>query len=69
MQVLVFVNLMEMCLGDQQYITLLFYLNNICVFSSTIDEMLNIVGLALGCFKEFNLKILNQRRLISSNQA
>ena len=24
--------LMEMCLGDQQYLTLLFYLNDICVF-------------------------------------
>ena len=26
-----FCHLMEMCLGDQQYLTLLFYLNNICV--------------------------------------
>ena len=36
-----FCHLMEMCLGDQQYITLLFYLNNICVFSSTVNEMLD----------------------------
>ena len=48
---------MEMCLGDQQYITLLFYLNDICVFSSTINEMLDRVGLVLGQLKEFNLKI------------
>ena len=49
--------LMEMCLGDQQYITLLFYLDDICVFNSTIDEMLNRLGLVLSNLKEFNLKI------------
>ena len=49
--------LMEMCLGDHQYITLLFYLDDICVFSSTIDEMLDRVSLVLGHLKEFNLKI------------
>ena len=52
-----FCRLMEMCLGDQQYITLLFYLDDICVFSSTVDEMLDHVGLVLNHLKEFNLKI------------
>ena len=52
-----FCQLMEMCLGNQQYITLLFYLNNICVFSSTVDEMLDHVGLVFNDLKEFNLKI------------
>ena len=52
-----FCHLMEMCLGDQQYITLLFYLNDICVFSSTINEMLDRVGLVLCHLKGFNLKI------------
>ena len=52
-----FCMLMEMCLGDQQYITLLFYLNDICVFSSMVDEMLDRMGLLLNCLKEFNLKI------------
>ena len=52
-----FCRLMEMCLGDQQYITLLFYLNDICMFSSTVDEMLDTVGLVLDRLKEFNLKI------------
>ena len=33
-----FCHLMEMCLGDQQYVTLLFYLDDICVFSSSVDE-------------------------------
>ena len=49
--------LMEMCLGAQQYITFLFYLDDICVLSSTVNEMLDCVGLVLNCLKEFNLKI------------
>ena len=52
-----FCRLMEMCLGDQQYITLLFYLNDIYVSSSNIDEMLDRIGLVLNQLKEFNLKI------------
>ena len=52
-----FCHLMEMCLGDQQYLTLLFYLNNICVFSSSIDEMLNRVEMVLKHLQDFNLKI------------
>ena len=52
-----FCRLMEMCLGDQQYIMLLFYLNDICAFSSTVNEMLDHVGLVPNCLKEFNLKI------------
>ena len=52
-----FCRLMEMYLGDQQYITFLFYLNNICVFSSMVNEMLDHVGLVLNYLKEFNLKI------------
>ena len=52
-----FCRLMEMCLGNQQYITLLFYLDNICVFNSTVNEMLDCIGLVLNHLKEFNLKI------------
>ena len=52
-----FCHLMEMCLGDQQYLTLLFYLNDICVFSSSIDEMLDRIELVLKCLQDFNLKI------------
>ena len=33
--------LMEMCLGDQQFVTLLLYLDGICVFAATIDKMLD----------------------------
>ena len=52
-----FCHLMEMCLGDQQYVTLLFYLNDICAFGSSIDEMLDRIALVFQCLKEFNLKI------------
>ena len=52
-----FCHFMEMCLGDQQYLTLLFYLDDICIFSSSIDEMLNRVKMVLKCLQDFNLKI------------
>ena len=52
-----FCHLMEMCLGDQQYVTLLFYLDDICIFVSNIDEMLDCIGLVLDQLKNFNLKI------------
>ena len=32
-----FCHLMEMCIGNQQYVTLLFYLDDICVFAETAD--------------------------------
>ena len=49
--------LMEMCIGDQQYITLLFYLDDICVFAETADQMLDRIQFTFGRLKEFNLKI------------
>ena len=49
--------LMEMGLGDQQYLTLLFYLDDICVFSSSANEMLDRIALVFGHLKEFNLKM------------
>ena len=58
-----FCHFIEMYLGDQQYITLLFYLDDICVFSSMIDKMLDRVGLVLGHLKEFNLKIKPKKTL------
>ena len=53
--------LMEMFLGDQQHLTLLFYLDNICVFSSSIDEMLNRVEMVLEHLQDFNLKIKEKK--------
>ena len=52
-----FCRLMEMCIGDQQYITLLFYLDDICIFAETADQMLDRIELVFSCLKEFNLKI------------
>ena len=52
-----FCHLMEMCIGDQQYITLLFYLDDICVFPETADQMLDRIQLVFNRLKEFSLKI------------
>ena len=37
-----FCHLMEQCLGDQQIVILLLYLNDICIFVPTIDDMLGL---------------------------
>ena len=52
-----FCHLMEMCIGDQQYITLLFYLDDICVFTETVDQMLDRIQLVFHHLKEFSLKV------------
>ena len=52
-----FSHLMEMCLGDQQFVTLLLYLDDICVFATSIDEMLDCIELVFKWLEEFNLKI------------
>ena len=36
-----FCHLMEQCLGDQQFVTLLLYLDDICIFAPTINDMLD----------------------------
>ena len=52
-----FCRLMEMCIGDQQYVMLLFYLDDICIFMETADQMLDHIELVFSHLKEFNLKI------------
>ena len=52
-----FCRLMEMCIGDQQYVTLLFYLDDICIFTETADQMLDRIEFVFSHLKEFNLKI------------
>ena len=52
-----FCHLMMMCIGDQQYVTLLFYLDDICIFVETADQMLDRIELMFSHLKEFNLKI------------
>ena len=49
--------LMEQCLGDQQFVTLLLYLDDICIFVPTIDKMLDRIQLVFDRLKKFNLKI------------
>ena len=49
--------LMEMCLGDQQFITLLLYLDDICIFTANVDEMLDQIEMVFGRLKGFSLKI------------
>ena len=52
-----FCHLMEMCIRDQQYVTLLFYLDDICVFAEMADQMLDQIELVFSRLKEFHLKI------------
>ena len=52
-----FCHLMEQYLGDQQCVTLLLYLDDICIFAPTIDDMLDHVELVFNRLKQFNLKI------------
>ena len=52
-----FCRLMEMCIGDQQYVTLLFYLDDICIFTEMADQMLDRIEFVFSHLKEFNLKI------------
>ena len=48
---------MEQCLGDQQFVTLLLYLDDICIFAPSIEEMLDDIELVFNRMKEFHLKI------------
>ena len=52
-----FCHLMEQCLGDQQFFTLLLYLNDICIFAFTINDMLDWIELVFDRLKQYNLKI------------
>ena len=52
-----FCRLMEMCIRDQQYVTLLFYLNDICVFAESADQMLDRIELVFSWLHEYHLKI------------
>ena len=49
--------LMEQCSGNQQFVTLSLYLDDICIFAPTIDDMLDQTELVFDRLKQFNLKI------------
>ena len=52
-----FCHLMAQCLGDQQSVTLLLYLDDICIFAPTIDDMLDQTELVFDRLKQLNWKI------------
>ena len=51
-----FCHLMEQCLGDQKFVTLLLYLDDIYIFAPLIDDMLDQNELVFDRLKQFNLK-------------
>ena len=52
-----FCRLMEMVIGDQQFVTLLFYLDDICIFANSADQMLDRIELDFSRLKQYQLKI------------
>ena len=52
-----FCRLMEQCLGDQQFVTLLLYLDDICIFAPDVCAMLDWIKLVFNQLKSLNLKI------------
>ena len=52
-----FYRLMEMVIGDQQFVTLLFYLDDICIFTNSADQMLDRIELVFSRLKQYQLKI------------
>ena len=52
-----FCRLMEMVIGDQQFVTLLFYLDDICNFANSADQMLDRIELVFSRLKQYQLKI------------
>ena len=48
--------LMEMCLGDQQFVNLLLYLDDICILAANFDEMLDCIEMVFQRPKNFNLE-------------
>ena len=62
-----FCRLMEQCVGDQQFVTLLLYLDNICIFAPDVSMMLDQIKLVFSWLKSFNLKT-SQRNAIFPGQ-
>ena len=42
---------MEQCLGDQQFVTLLLYLDDICIFAQDVSAMLDQIQLVFNQLK------------------
>ena len=52
-----FCRLMEMVIGDQQFVTLLFYLDDICIFANSADQMLDRTEYVFSRLQQYQLKI------------
>ena len=48
---------MEQWLGDQQFVILLLYLDDICIFAPDVSTMLDRIELVFNQLKYFNFKI------------
>ena len=48
---------MEQCLGDQQFVTLLLYLDDIYIYAPDVSAMLDQIKLVFSWLKSFNMKI------------
>ena len=59
---------MEQCIGDQQFVTLLLYLDNICIFALDVSAMLDQIEMEFNQLKSFNLKIKPKKNVIFSGQ-
>ena len=56
-----FCRLMEQFLGDQQFVTLVLYLDDICIFAPDVSAMLDQIELVFSWLKAFNLKIKSKK--------
>ena len=52
-----FCHSMEQCLSDQQFFTVLLYLDDISIYALSIDTMIEAIGTVFGKLKDFHLKI------------
>ena len=57
--------LMEQCFGEQQFVTLLLYLNDFCTFAPMIADMMDQIELVFNRLKQFNLKIKPKKNVNS----
>ena len=51
-----FCRLMEMVIGDQQFVTLLLYLDDVCIFANSADQMLDRIELVFSRLQQYQLK-------------
>ena len=63
-----FSHLMGQSLGDQQFTTLFLYIDDICIFASDVDVMLDQIEIVFNRLKNFHLK-LSLKRATFQNQA